>query len=105
MSLFFPSIMLLGNSQETEESVHYAGFSSQQNALFAVTMAKTFTVGDGERLVQVLFYMLLRFDNLQFSVDCPMAPVHPTRRVSDNLTHSAKSESLGDFTLMKRLHS
>ena len=71
MSLFFPPIMLLGNSQEIEESAHYAWFLSQQNVLFAVTMAKMFTVGDGEQLVQVLLYMLLGFDNLQFVSTAP----------------------------------
>jgi len=50
-------------------------------------MAKKFTVGDGERLARVLFYMLLGFDSLQF---CPTAPVLPTRRVSHELTLSRK---------------
>ena len=36
---------------------------------------KKFTVRDSERLVQVLIYTLLGFDSLQFSVDCPTAPV------------------------------
>ena len=51
---------------------------------------KKFKVGDCERLVQVLFYMLLGLDNLQFSVDCPIATVTvlPTRRVSHNLALS-----------------
>jgi len=53
-------------------------------------MAKIFTTGHCERLAQVLFYMLLEFDNLQFSVDCHTAPVLPVRRVSRNLTLSCK---------------
>ena len=100
--LFFSPIMLLGNSQcanYAEESAHYAGFLSQQNTLFAITAAKKSLLIE---TVQVLFYTLLGFD---FNVDCPTAPAHPARRVSDDLTLSAKSENLGDFTLMKRLGS
>ena len=48
-------------------------------------MAKKFTVGDGERLVRVLFYTLLGFDSLQLSVDCPTAPALSARRVSRDL--------------------
>ena len=37
---------------------------------------KKFTVGDSERLVRVLIYMLLGFDSFQFSVNCPTGRVH-----------------------------
>ena len=57
-----------------------------------VCHGKKFTVGDGERIVRVLFYMLLVFDSLQFSVDCPTAPA---RRVAVILCFRAKSEGLG----------
>ena len=37
---------------------------------------KKSTIGDSERLVQVLICMLLGFDSFQFSVDCPTGRVH-----------------------------
>ena len=49
-----------------------------------------FTIGDGERLVRVLFYTLLELDSLQFSVDCPMAPALPVRMVTRDLMLSRK---------------
>ena len=60
--------------------------------IMPVCHGKKFTVGDGERLVRVLFYTLLRFDSLQFSVDCPTAPAS---RVAVILCFRAKSEVLG----------
>ena len=33
-----------------------------------------------------LYPYILRFDSLQFSVDCPMVPAVPARRVSHDLT-------------------
>ena len=58
--------------------------------IMPVCHGKKFAVGDGERLVRVLFYMLLGFDSLQFSVDCPTAPALPTRRDSHDLMLSRK---------------
>ena len=49
-------------------------------------MAKMFTIGDGERLVRVLFYTLLELDSLQFSVNCPTAPALPVRMVTRDLS-------------------
>ena len=49
---------------------------------------KTFTtVGDGEQLIRVLFYTLLRFHSLQF---CPTSSAFPARRVSHDFTLSLK---------------
>ena len=56
-----------------------------------------FTIGDGERLVRGLFYMLLGFDSLQFSVDCPTVPALPVSHFR------AKLEGLGKLAEMKRL--
>ena len=53
--------------------------------IMLVCHGKKFAVEDGERLVRVLFYTLLRFDSLQLSVDCPTAPVFPARRDSCDL--------------------
>ena len=52
--------------------------------IMPICHGKTFAVEDSERLVRVLFYMLLRFDSLQLSFDCPTAPAL-----------CAKSEGLG----------
>ena len=59
-----------------------------QAQFFATTTAKKFTIRDAEWLVQVLFYVLLGFDSLQYSVDCPTTPALPARRVSCDLTLS-----------------
>ena len=82
--LFFPS--------------HYAFKQFSRNVLsmlkkvpiMLVCHGKKFAVEDGERLVRVLFYTLLRFDSLQLSVDCPTAPALPTRRDSCDLMLSHK---------------
>ena len=55
-------------------------------ALCPYATAKMITIGDGERLVRMLFYTLLQLDSLQFSVDYPTAPALPVRRVSRDLT-------------------
>ena len=47
--------------------------------IMPVCTAKRLLVGDGEELVRVLFYTLLGFDSLQFSVNCPTAPA-PSRK-------------------------
>ena len=74
--------------------------------IMPVCHGKKFTVGDGDRLVQVLFYMLLGFDSLQFSVDCPTAPVLPTRRVTRDLVLSCEIRRPRQArSIMKRLES
>ena len=70
------------SSNYAEESARYARMPRQ----------KKFTVGGGEQLVRVLFYTLLVFDSLQFSVDCPTAPALPARRVSRKLTLFARNQ-------------
>ena len=81
--LFFPPIvMLLRNSQEMYE------LCWRKCPLCLYATAKKFTIGDGEWLVWVLFYTLLEFDSLQFSVDCPTVPALPAWRVSRDLTLS-----------------
>ena len=95
---FFPPIMFLNNSQ-----VMYR-LCWRKCPLCPYGHGKKFTVGDGDRLVQVLFYMLLGFDSLQFIVDCPTAPVLPTRRVTRDLVLSCEIRRLRQAcSIMKRL--
>ena len=63
---------------------------------------KMFTsVGDGERLIRVLFYTLLGFHSLQF---CPTASAFPARRVSHDFTLSLKVKGpMQACSIMKRL--
>ena len=65
-------------------------FFSQQNALFTTTTAKKFTAEDGEQFVGVPFYTFLGFESLQFSVDCPTAPVLPARSRNFTLSHEVR---------------
>ena len=52
----------------------------------------------------MLFYTLLGFDSLQFSVDCPMAAALPARRVSRDLTLSLKVKGPTQAcSIMKRI--
>ena len=53
--------------------------------IMPVCHGKIFAVGDGEQLVRVLFYTLLGFDSLQFSVDCPTVPAPSRKRESRDL--------------------
>ena len=72
--------------------------------IMPVCHGKKFTIGDGEQLVWVLFYMLLGFDSLQFNVDCPMAPALPARRVNCDLTLSCEvRRPRKACSIMKRL--
>ena len=79
MSLFFPLLLILKKcTNYAEESAHYACMPRQKRFT---------TVGDGEWLIRVLFYMLLGFHSLQF---CPTASAFPARRVSHDFTLSLK---------------
>ena len=66
---------------------------------------KTFTVGDSERLVQVLIYMLLRFDSFQFSVNCPTGRVHWELLQADQRTQEPVSVSSGHFAEVPSAHA
>ena len=68
--LFSPPIMLLSTSQEMYR------LCRKKCPLCPYATAKKFNIGDSERLVQVIFYMLLGFDSI----------VSTTRRVSRDLT-------------------
>ena len=76
--LFSLLLILKKCTNYAEKSAHYACMSRQK---------KFTTVGDGERLIRVLFYTLLGFYSLQF---CPMASAFPARRVSHDFTLSLK---------------
>ena len=72
--------------------------------IMPVCHSKMFTVGDGERLVWVLFYTLLRFGSLQFSVNCPKAPALPAKRDSHDFVLSCKVRRPRQAcSIMKRL--
>ena len=76
---FFPLLLILKKcTNYAEESAHYACMPQRK---------KFTTVGDGDRLIRVLFCTLLGFHSLQF---CPTASAFPARRVSHDFTLSLK---------------
>ena len=90
---FFPLLLILKKcTNYAEESAHYACMPRQK---------KFSTVGDGERLIRVLFCSLLRFYSLQF---CPMASAFPARRFSHDFTLPLKVRGPRQAcSIMKRL--
>ena len=63
--------------------------------IMPVWHSKKFAVGDGERLVRVLFYTVLGFDSLQSVSTAPQLLRFPQGGIAMILCFRAKSEGLG----------